>query len=115
MSSTTQDTQQASVEQFGGLAGAIQDAYRPKGEGSMSDPPSVRFEVIGGPEGACLAVFTGDLGERIAGPKPWGGGKTLYSWSVPVADVLKACGVTGSVKAAAFADTDVGEGVDHAG
>jgi hypothetical protein len=57
-----------------------------------STPDDVRFEVIGGPEGACLAVFRGALGERIAGPKPWGGGKTLHAWSVPWASVVAAVG-----------------------
>jgi hypothetical protein len=53
---------------------------------------TVKFEVISGPEGPCLAVFRGSVGERIAGPKPWGGGKTIHSFSVPIADVLKALG-----------------------
>jgi hypothetical protein len=61
--------------------------------GGGAEEAKVKFEVIGGPEGACLAVFPDDGGgERIAGPKPWGGGKTLHSWSVPVRDVLKALG-----------------------
>jgi hypothetical protein len=53
---------------------------------------SVRFEVIGGPEGPCLAVFPeGEpAGERIAGPKPWGSGSVLYSWEVTIDDLIKA-------------------------
>lgn len=34
------------------------------------------FEVIRGPEGCCLALD--DV--RIAGPKPWGGGRVIHSW-----------------------------------
>jgi hypothetical protein len=56
-------------------------------------PETVRVEVLGGVEGPCLAIFKGISGERIAGPKPWGGGKTLHSWEVPVADILKALGL----------------------
>lgn len=42
------------------------------------------FEVIDGPEGACLAVgFEGGSSlTRIAGPKPWGGGRTIHKWTV---------------------------------
>lgn len=34
------------------------------------------FEVIRGPEGCCLALND----TRIAGPKPWGGGKVIHAW-----------------------------------
>lgn len=49
---------------------------------------NIRIEVISGPEGPCLGFFTGDIGQRICGPKPWGGGKTLHCWEVD-ADELK--------------------------
>lgn len=35
-----------------------------------------KFEVIRGVEGCCLALD----GTRIAGPKPWGGGKVIHTW-----------------------------------
>ena len=35
-----------------------------------------RFDVIRGVEGCCLALDD----TRIAGPKPWGGGKVIHSW-----------------------------------
>lgn len=35
-----------------------------------------RFEVIRGVEGCCLALDD----TRIAGPKPWGGGKVIHAW-----------------------------------
>jgi hypothetical protein len=61
----------------------------------MTDPGGqereVTFEVIRGPEGVCLAV--GDESElmltRIAGPKPWGGGKTIHKFNVNLAELLK--------------------------
>lgn len=34
------------------------------------------------------SVYLNDF--RIAGPKPWGGGKTLARWTVSKADLLKA-------------------------
>jgi hypothetical protein len=37
-------------------------------------------EVISGVEGHCLVVD----GTRIAGPKPWGGGRVVHTWKVPV-------------------------------
>lgn len=35
-----------------------------------------KFEVIQGVEGCCLALDD----ERIAGPKPWGGGYVIHAW-----------------------------------
>ena len=35
-----------------------------------------KFEVIRGVEGCCLALDD----TRIAGPKPWGGGKIIHTW-----------------------------------
>lgn len=35
-----------------------------------------RFDVIQGVEGCCLSLDD----TRIAGPKPWGGGKVIHSW-----------------------------------
>ena len=36
------------------------------------------FTIIQGPEGPSLYLNT----YRIAGPKPWGGGKVLYEWTI---------------------------------
>ena len=36
------------------------------------------FEVIRGVEGDCLVLD----GMRIAGPKPWGGGRVIKEWNV---------------------------------
>lgn len=49
----------------------------------------VTFRVISGVAGPCLVI--GDY--RIAGPKPWGGGRTLYEWSVNRADLAEELSV----------------------
>ena len=41
-----------------------------------------RIEVIVGVEGACLAID----GTRVAGPKPWGGGRVVYGFDVNLHD-----------------------------
>jgi hypothetical protein len=46
----------------------------------------VEIEVIAGSEGYCLVVDS----HRVAGPKPWGGGRTVRKWSVSRADLLRA-------------------------
>lgn len=51
----------------------------------MSD---VVFEVIDGRAGACLAVFDGGVGHRLAGPKPWGGGRTAHRFTVSRDELL---------------------------
>lgn len=50
----------------------------------------VRFELIGGPEGPCLAIMGDGSGLRLAGPKPWGGGSTLHAFEVDVDELLRA-------------------------
>ena len=42
--------------------------------------------LVQGPEGQC--VYLGNL--RIAGPKPWGGGKTIKKWNVNRSDINEA-------------------------
>jgi len=60
------------------------------------DTANYTFEVITGPEGPCLAV--GDAADpvlrtRIAGPKPWGGGRTIRRFTVKRERLLDALGV----------------------
>ena len=54
------------------------------------------FEVISGVEGRCLAVTDkkGVCLHRIAGPKPWGGGKTVCSFEVSRDELMKQLGMT---------------------
>lgn len=47
-----------------------------------------RFQVVSGPEGRCLVIGDDHSGIRVAGPKPWGGGDTLYEFRVPVRNAL---------------------------
>ena len=37
-----------------------------------------KIELIRGPEGICLSINC----VRIAGPKPWGGGRVIRAWDV---------------------------------
>jgi hypothetical protein len=48
------------------------------------------FEVIHGVNGACLSVSTdgGETGFRLAGPKPWGGGKVIQVFKVSKKELL---------------------------
>lgn len=41
------------------------------------------IEVVSGVEGNCLSVDD----TRVAGPKPWGGGKVIQAWSLEEQDV----------------------------
>lgn len=50
-----------------------QNTQRPS---NLSDDKVVLFEVIKGAEGKCLVMN----GTRIAGPKPWGGGSTVFTF-----------------------------------
>lgn len=45
---------------------------------------TVRLEVVDGVEGPCLGVTGPDRrgGFRIAGPKPWGGGRVVHEFTV---------------------------------
>jgi len=51
----------------------------------------IDFEVVKGPEGCCLCV-TKDASKgshRLVGPKPWGGGKVIYTFRVAVEELAK--------------------------
>lgn len=47
---------------------------------------TLTLEVISGPEGLCVALNN----RRIAGPKPWGGGRVLHSFRVSKDELLRA-------------------------
>jgi len=51
----------------------------------MTEKETWTIEIISGVEGSCLALND----TRIAGPKPWGGGKVIYSFKVPVDTFIK--------------------------
>ncbi len=65
-------------------------ALIPGGAGPMTDVVKVLF--IKGIEGACLVVND----NRVAGPKPWGGGQTIHDFEVDKAELLRALGVVPS-------------------
>lgn len=49
----------------------------------------VLIEVVGGVEGPSIYVGDYSTGERVAGPKPWGGGRTLHSFQVKAEDLRR--------------------------
>ena len=47
-----------------------------------------RIEVVAGAEGPSLSVSDGDLGYRLAGPKPWGGGRIIQAFDVSLDELI---------------------------
>jgi len=57
----------------------------------MSDLEKFVFvEVIQGVEGLSLSIGNHDIGLRLAGPKPWGGGKIIHQFKVDHAELIAA-------------------------
>lgn len=52
-------------------------------------PVQVRIEVLNGPEGPSLYIGDNSSAHRLAGPKAWGGGRTVFSFVVSAAEVIK--------------------------
>lgn len=52
-------------------------------------PGHVLVEVDQGVEGPSLSIGDNDTGERVAGPKPWGGGRTIYCFQVSAMDLIR--------------------------
>lgn len=52
-------------------------------------PGYVLVEVVQGVEGPSLSIGDNDTGERVAGPKPWGGGRTIHSFQVAAKDLVR--------------------------
>lgn len=48
----------------------------------------VLIEVVSGRAGPCLTIGDDNGGYRLAGPKPWGGGTTIHTFTVD-ADELR--------------------------
>jgi hypothetical protein len=46
----------------------------------------VTIELIEGVSGQCVSIND----RRVAGPKPWGGGRVVRTWHADVSDILKA-------------------------
>lgn len=49
----------------------------------------VFIEVIAGCEGPSLSIGDGETGYRLAGPKPWGGGRTIHRFQVCVDELQR--------------------------
>lgn len=52
-------------------------------------PGHVFIEVVSGVEGPSLYVSNETGGHRLAGPKPWGGGRTIHQFQVSLAELMK--------------------------
>jgi hypothetical protein len=64
----------------------------------------VYVEVTKGVEGPSLSVGNDAMGERCAGPKPWGGGTTIHRFEVKADDLIRL------VKAYGVSDKCVSDG-----
>lgn len=53
------------------------------------DKEKVTIEIVNGCEGKC--IYINDY--RVAGSKPWGGGRVETSWTVDKKEILKALGI----------------------
>ncbi|SUW10771.1 Uncharacterised protein [Bordetella bronchiseptica] len=52
-------------------------------------PGTALIEVVNGPEGPSLYIGDNNGGYRLAGPKPWGGGKTVFRFVVKVDELTR--------------------------
>lgn len=52
-------------------------------------PGHVLVEIVQGVEGPSLSIGDNDTGERVAGPKPWGGGHTIHCFQVAAKDLIR--------------------------
>lgn len=52
-------------------------------------PGYVLVEVVAGVEGPSLSIGDHGSGERVAGPKPWGGGRTTHTFQVKASDLRR--------------------------
>lgn len=59
------------------------------------------IEVVAGVEGHSLSIGDESGGYRLAGPKPWGGGRTAHRFVVNVDELLREAG---ALKEASHAD-----------
>jgi hypothetical protein len=52
-------------------------------------PGECLIEVVSGVEGPSLYISDSDGGHRLAGPKPWGGGKTIHRFKVDIDELMR--------------------------
>lgn len=52
-------------------------------------PGHVFIDVVSGREGDCLTIGDCDSSERVAGPKPWGGGVASHRFQVKAEDLRR--------------------------
>jgi len=49
----------------------------------------VLIEVVSGVEGPSMYIGNGGIGERVAGQKPWGGGRTTHTFQVDAEELIR--------------------------
>jgi hypothetical protein len=47
------------------------------------------IEVVNGPEGPSLYIGDDSSGHRLAGAKPWGGGRTVFKFDVAIGELVR--------------------------
>jgi len=52
-------------------------------------PGTCLIEVVAGVEGPSLSIGDESGGYRLAGPKPWGGGRTIHRFVVNIDELLR--------------------------
>lgn len=53
-------------------------------------PPRAGYvfvDVVSGVEGPCLTIGDHSSATRVAGPKPWGGGKTMHRFEIKASEI----------------------------
>lgn len=73
---------------------ALEDKPDPEAPSEQDGVRSWVVEYVDGVEGPSLSLSptAKSSGTRIAGPKPWGGGKVVRSWAVNPEDIFEALG-----------------------
>jgi hypothetical protein len=85
---------------------SLEDEPDPEAPAEREGVRSWVIQGVVGVEGPSLSLSptAKSSGTRIAGPKPWGGGRAVRSWSVDPQDIFEALGYTqGEAKALATA------------
>lgn len=52
-------------------------------------PGQILVEIVFGVEGSSLYIGNGEIGERVSGNKPWGGGRTTHAFQVDVEELVR--------------------------
>lgn len=76
-----------------GTAAVLTALTRREPEINLDAPPPagcVFIDIVEGVEGPSVSIGDNHTGYRVAGPKPWGGGKTLRRFTATLEDIKRA-------------------------